>query len=118
MRIRFKGAGEHSASITQGAGRLREDCDYPVLEVFAVADSENLFRVEAFSGETPGLYDSRLFEVIDGSIPLHWVASVGARGDITLGPAEWVKPGFWDAFFDGERWAVDLYQSEKNKPLK
>ncbi|MFE2669264.1 hypothetical protein [Streptomyces mirabilis] len=65
----------------------------------------------------PGLYDSRLFEVVDGRIPPHWVISVKTRGEITLGPSGWGAPGFWDAFFDGEPWATTLYQSEKNKSL-
>ncbi|MFC4500639.1 MULTISPECIES: hypothetical protein [Streptomyces] len=76
-----------------------------------------MFRVEAVRDETPGLYDSRLFEVTDGSVPQHWAVSHAASGDITLGPEKWERAGFWDDFFDGERWAVDLYQSEKNKSL-
>lgn len=117
MRVRFKGAGDYSTPITQGASRLREGREYPVLEVFSAADGENLFRIETVRDETPGLYDSRLFEVTDGSVPPHWAVSTGTRGDITLGPVEWETPGFWDAFFDGEPWAVNLYQSEKSKSL-
>lgn len=117
MRVRFKGTGEYSVPITQGADSLREGRQYPVLEVFATADGRNMFRVEVFRGELPPLFDSRLFEVIDGGIPSHWTISAGLQGDITLGPAEWETPGFWDAFIDGAPWAADLYQSEKDKSL-
>jgi hypothetical protein len=118
VRIRFKGTSEYSIPITQGASRLREGREYSVLEVFSIADGENLFRFETVRDETPGLYDSRLFEVVDGRIPPHWVISVKTRGEITLGPPGWGAPGFWDAFFDGEPWAITLYQSEKNKSLE
>lgn len=117
MRVRFKGIANYSPPITQGAECLQEGRDYPVLEVFATSDGRNMFRVEVFRGEIPPLFDSRLFEVTDGRVPSHWAVSTGAQGDITLGPAKWETPGFWDAFIDGEPWAVDLYQCEKNKSV-
>lgn len=117
MRIRFKGLGEYSPPITQGADCLTEGREYPVLELFATADGRNMFRIEVFHDELPPLFDSRLFEVIDGQIPAHWSVSAGVRGDITVGPAGWETQGFWDAFIDGAPWAVSLYESEKNKSL-
>jgi hypothetical protein len=76
-----------------------------------------MFRIEVFHDELPPLFDSRLFEVSDGTVPSHWAVSAGVQGDITLGPTEWETPGFWDAFIDGEPWAAALYHSERNKSL-
>lgn len=116
MKVRFKGAGTYTRPITQGADCLREGHEYHVVEVHATADGRNMFRIEVSSDELPPLFDSRLFEVTNGSIPSHWVVSVGVQGDITVGPAEWeTTPGFWDAFIDGEPWAATLYRSERDK---
>ncbi|MFF8639006.1 hypothetical protein ACF052_33000 [Streptomyces pilosus] len=118
MKVLFRGVGAYDRPIAQGADALREGHEYVVLEVFAAADGRNMFRVEVSSDELPPLFDSRLFEVTDGSIPACWCLFVGMRGDIVMGPEEWeTNPDFWDSYIDGEPWAVALYQSGKEKSL-
>jgi hypothetical protein len=92
--------------------------DYTVLEVFAAADGRNLYRIEVYREQLPPLFDSRLFEIVDGSIPSHWTVSAGVQGDVTLGPKKWEAPGFWDAFIEGETWAVSLYEAERDLSLQ
>jgi hypothetical protein len=53
--------------------------------------------------------------VADRSVPRNWVASIGPTGVFTLGPSEWLAPGYWEAFFDGDADAVAAFQEGCDK---
>ncbi|MCC5480510.1 hypothetical protein [Streptomyces barringtoniae] len=117
MKVLFKGLSGHPKAVTLGAGTLRENREYSVLEVFSRADGENLLRIESIRDELPGLFNSRLFVVTDGRIPSNWSVSIGVEGGVTFGPTAWEQAGFWDALTDGEPWAAALYAEEREKSL-
>ena len=51
-----------------------------------------------------------MFMTVDGRLPDSWEARLGEGGVLRLGPREWMKPGFWDAYFDREPTAVEAYE--------
>lgn len=52
-------------------------------------------------GNDPVLYESALFEVVDGSIPGFWVEERFEDGSVCQSPPEW-KGCFFDDFHDGD----------------
>lgn len=66
------------------------------------------FRVMSDDGHTPGLEDSRQFDVLSTAIPPDWAAIVN-QNEFYLGPREFQKPGFWEAFFDRKPEAVQTF---------
>jgi len=117
MKVRFKGVGDLEQRVSQGANSLQEGTEYHVLEIFAQADGANKFRIEFSKRELPSLFDSRLFEISSGEIPNGWCVSRSRSGSLILGPEEWLRPGFWEAYVDHERWALDLYLVGRSKSL-
>jgi hypothetical protein len=77
---------------------------YDVLSV----EGRGKYRIESEQSGTPALFDSAIFEVVDGSRPSNWVA----YGENLL-PERWAARGFWEAFFDGEPEALRIYREER-----
>jgi hypothetical protein len=92
---------------------LRTGQEYVVL-AFTVDDRDQaLLRIDA--GESPGLYDRRMFVTVSDRIPSNWVATLDELGRVEFGPAIWQHPGFWDAYFSGEPDAVGMFRQERQK---
>ncbi|QFZ18539.1 hypothetical protein [Saccharothrix syringae] len=117
MKVRFTGSDGFERRVSQGAASLREGAEYVVLEIFAQADGANKFRIEYSDSELPALFDSRLFEVSSDEIPKGWTITRNWNGSLTLGPKEWARPEFWEAFIDHQSWAVELYAVGRSKAL-
>lgn len=118
MRVRFTGVAGFDQRISRGASRLRDGREYVVLEVFTQVDDANFFRIETSEDLAPGLYDSRLFEVISDRIPNSWKMHREPSGSLTIGPSEWNEQGFWEAFMDDEEWAVVIYRAGRKMTLE
>lgn len=88
---------------------------YTVIEVYVFSDGNCKFRVHNEDGFSPPLLETQYFEIVDGTIPKSWIAYSGlmmpAEGFV-LCPQRWARPDFWDACFDGEPWAEELYEQE------
>jgi len=69
-------------------------------------------------GGGPGLYDSRQFEVVDSAIPTMWIVRGTPDGSVEFGPPEWVEPGFWEAYFDGEATAREQFASRSAEIMR
>ncbi|MGP3969856.1 hypothetical protein [Streptomyces sp. 6N223] len=67
--------------------------------------------------EDSALFDSRLFTVTSARMPSSWRFFQMEDGSFSLRPESWNVPGFWEAFYDREPWAVASYASEKRKIL-
>jgi hypothetical protein len=83
---------------------------YDVLEVRAEPGRLVHFRIAGEQPGTPALFDSALFDTVDGTIPAHWRARLAPGGTLTLGPEEWSAPGFWEAYFDDDPDALATYE--------
>ncbi|WP_129248594.1 hypothetical protein [Streptomyces sioyaensis] len=115
MKVRFTGAASHNEGITQGASSLETGIEYQVLEIYTQSEGPNFIRIESIPGQLPGLFDSRLFHVTQSEIPINWRTFIGTNGGISIRPALWHAPGFWESLMDGEEWAVGCYHDEKEK---
>jgi hypothetical protein len=60
----------------------------------------------------PSWWPASMFATTSTVIPPNWIANVDEEGDLHLGPAAWIVRGFWEAFFDGEPEAVEIYKRE------
>jgi len=59
---------------------------------------------------TPTLSEPEMFEVVSSIIPEAWVITSPKPGCISLAPAEWGTPGFWDRYFDHEPEAMACFE--------
>lgn len=84
--------------------------EYDVLEIEAYPEREILLRI-LDDGEAggPGVWDSRLFEVVSGALPSTWTVALGDGGALIIGPAAWRREGFWEDYFDRDPDAVSLF---------
>lgn len=89
---------------------LRVGGEYAVLTVMAEPERRPLLRVLHEGG--PSLWDSGMFETVDDRLPDSWVARVRDGGIVEFGPARWLEPGFWEAYFDDDPRAVTSYEDE------
>lgn len=89
--------------------------EYDVLEIYAYPGRQVEFRLTSDDGSTPALFDSTMFMTIDGHLPDSWEARVEDGGILRLGPARWMEPGFWEAYFDSEPAAVEAYEREVHR---
>ncbi|MFI5755733.1 hypothetical protein [Streptomyces sp. NPDC051569] len=110
MKVRFTGVEGHEQSVRQGADALRQGQVYVVLEAYCQADGPNYFRIEFRRGELPPLFDSRLFEVVDSGVHSSWTVSTEWDGSLTMAPAAWQVPGFWEEFMDHFPGAIEIYE--------
>ena len=99
---------------------LRAEPDHPALTPgrdYAVVGIEaDAFRVIDDQGE-PVLYDAVLFEVVDASVPPHWMDTRGADGERYAYPAALHRPGFFEDYFDGQPQAVAVFWQTINSRL-
>ncbi|WP_328401194.1 hypothetical protein OHS70_26390 [Streptomyces sp. NBC_00390] len=110
MKVRFTGTQGHEQSVRQGADALRQGQVYVVLEVYCQTEGPNYFRIEFRRGELPPLFDSRLFEVVDRTMHPSWTTSVEWDGSLTIAPAAWQSPGFWEEFTEHSPGAIEIYE--------
>ncbi|UQX03670.1 hypothetical protein [Streptomyces sp. RerS4] len=110
MKVRFTGVEGHEQSVRQGADALRQGQVYVVLEAYCQTDGPNYFRIEFRRGELPPLFDSRLFEVVDSEVHSSWTVSTEWDGSLTMAPAAWQVPGFWEEFMDHFPGAIEIYE--------
>ena len=91
-----------------GGDWLTDGGTYVVLEVGADPGGRTWLRVEP-DGGTPGIFDARCFVLTDSAVPTTWQAELRNNGSLTFGPAGFLRPDFWEAFFDREPEAETVY---------
>jgi hypothetical protein len=66
----------------------------------------------------PGVWPASMFEVLDPSIPSNWeihLNMVESTTYLSIAPASWQRPGFWEDLADGSELgarAIDEYDRE------
>ena len=86
--------------------------EYVVLSISAEPGGPLHFRILADDRYTPALFDSAMFAVTDGAIPPNWTVETDEGGALELGPARWLASGFWEAFFERDPHAVQVFAEE------
>lgn len=94
------------------------DAEYVVLALEATPGGGIQLRIIGDDGPTPVLFQSEMFMTLSSAIPSNWVASIGEGGEFNLAPAKWLRPGFWEDYFNGDPEAVSDFEEEKSKILR
>ena len=88
--------------------------EYLVLSVIAEPGARVLVQLIDDQEKSPSIWDARLFSSASTRIPHIWEIRIDAHGVLTLGPADWQRDGFWEAYFDGDPLAVAQFDSALN----
>jgi hypothetical protein len=88
---------------------------YVVLEVLAsyqTGQGRVQFRIATDDDGVPSLWPGEMFESVDSAIPPNW--GVKATPEyVVLAPHTWLRPGFWEDFFDRVPEALEAYERER-----
>lgn len=81
--------------------------EYVVIAVVAVPGHDVLLRVIERGTQladlppgVPALWRSQMFEVVSPSIPTSWAMEIRESGGVEIGPASWLRLGFWFDLID------------------
>ena len=92
---------------------LTKGKEYIILELEIDAGKDILYRlVGDNSDQSPGLYDSRQFEVVSEKLPSNWIIHQVKSGLLNIGPKPWQEPGFWEDCYDHDPKALEIYKRE------
>lgn len=89
------------------------DREYLVLAIDVEPGRHVWLRIESEAGGTPALFDAEMFLTTSSELPSSWRARVGEGGSLQLAPEPWLRPGFWEEFFDRAPEAVEIYEKER-----
>lgn len=59
--------------------------------------------------EEPTLHDKKLFEIVDPSLPSEWIKTTFDEENY-IEPPETSAPGFYEDYFDGVPYAIDIFK--------
>lgn len=99
------------------SGWLQVDHEYEVLEVYAYPGERVELRLASDNSGTPALFDSSMFITVDGTLPDSWEVKLEEGGTLRVGPSEWMEPGFWEAYFDRQPHALEVYRRGAQRAL-
>jgi hypothetical protein len=63
----------------------------------------------------PGLFSPDMFEIVSSVIPNTWRIGSPKPGCLSLEPEPWMRPGFWEEFYDHDAQAAACFEEEKRK---
>ena len=104
MKVKLR-SSKHSGWLTLGKV-------YNVLSVEYTPEGLS-YRLKSEQNNQPALFPISDFKVESNDIPSAWVIREES-GSIELSPKEWCVEGFWEDFFDGEKYALDTFQRVLN----
>ena len=69
---------------------------------------------------SPTWWPAQMFVTVSTRISSNWVAQLWPDGSFHLAPQAWLKPGFWEDYFDHQRHgpAADTYRAEAEVILR
>lgn len=94
------------------------DAEYVVPAVEAAPSGRVELRIIGDDGPTPVLFQSEMFMTISTDVPSSWVASIGEGRAFDLAPSKWLRPGFWEDYFNGDPQAVCVPCVSRERPEK
>lgn len=100
-----------------GGDALTDGRVYEVQEVGADPGGHNWLRIEGDDG-TPALFDSRCFVLVNSHLPPSWQVELLDSGSVTIGPPQFLRQGFWEAFFDRDPSAEAVYAEVVGHPRR
>lgn len=109
---------EDTGDILENSSWLSIGREYHVLSVNMDDGSPLKFQLIGDDGQSPAYHDANQFEVVCNEIPEDWIIDFVSKSYLRLFPKAWSEPGFWEAYFDGEPEAVNLFNKVKDNILK
>jgi hypothetical protein len=70
------------------------------------------FRLVGDDGKVPALYKAQQFVTVNGELPSNWRAHLGEGGRLVIAPALWLRPGFWEDYFNQVPEAMTDFRTE------
>jgi hypothetical protein len=90
--------------------------EYVVLSVLASPGKDVSLQILDDTGPGPSVWDADLFVTSSDRISSIWTVSIGEEG-LSLAPASWQRPGFWEEYFDGRPDAVAAFEQGRDALL-
>jgi len=88
--------------------------EYVVLGI-EVRYNETNYLIASDAYGSPGMHRIDQFEIISKKIPKSWKIISDTMAIVTLEPESWHVAGFWDACYDGDSQALEIYKREVRK---
>lgn len=85
--------------------------EYVVLGIYG-RGKDISFRILGDDGRIPALHSAEQFEIQVPELPANWVFHLFPGSDWEIGPTAWSGEGFWNAYFDGDALARDVFEKE------
>lgn len=115
MKVRCVGfLDEDTGETLESSSWLTIGKEYHVLSVNMEDSLPIKFQLISDDEETPAYHDANQFEIVTNAIPEGWIVDFVSKSHFRLSPKAWAQPGFWEAYFDGELEAIELFNAEKN----
>ena len=80
-----------------------------------LADPSQGIKVRIISEQGPWrpiVVPLRAFQIANNDIPPNWVVKIIKGSALDFAPEQWMTPGFWEQFFDGDIGARQIYEME------
>lgn len=91
---------------------LSVGCEHVVLSVDIFINRGVFFCLDADDSLLSALFDGRQFRVTSDKLPSNWVDWKDTSGEFGLQPASWLKPGFWEDYFNDSPDALESFKTE------
>ena len=67
---------------------------------------------------TPILFNADQFVTVDDKIPSNWAVLLDESGNLNMAPRKWLRPGFWEDYFNFDPEAERHFESELAKIIE
>ncbi len=82
--------------------QIRLGAEYPVLSLLVESDAAALLPrlIQVLTSNGPSWWPMEMFVSVSSTVPSNWTAELRADGSLHLAPEPWLRPGFWEEYFD------------------
>ena len=103
-----------SDNLERSNGWLTVGNEYTVLSIYGGRQGVPIkYRLIGDRNQnTPAMHDVTQFEIISPDIPSGWTFKLYSDQEWSLEPAAWAKKGFWEAYFDQDKDAQEIFEKE------
>ncbi|MFD6161914.1 hypothetical protein ACFWF7_14785 [Nocardia sp. NPDC060256] len=87
---------------------IRIGAEYPVL---SISYTSRGLTLQILTDDGPSYWRAEMFETTSSSIPSSWVTQL-SDGNLDIGPEKFLRPGFWESYFDDDPGAIRTFTAE------
>ena len=114
MKVKCKNIyNEHTKKFENSSPWLTIGKEYIVLETEVSPLGKMFYRLIGDNeNKMPALYSASQFEITSDLISSIWSIKIVNKSLIIMGPKNWQKDEFWDACYDHDPEALEIYKRE------